>query len=206
MKDTEGLLIVLSAPSGGGKTTLCDRLMAADPNTVRSVSCTTRAPRVGEAGGKSYDFLSRDEFEQRVQRGEFLEHALVHGEYYGTLRKTVNDLLAAGHDVVLTIDVQGAEIVRKIAATDPRLPRALVQIFLMPPSIQLLEQRLRKRGTDSDAVIQRRLAEARHEIEHWEKYDYVIVTGPIDRDYEQLSHILRAERMRTKRLQFREIH
>lgn len=206
MSTTEGLLIVLSSPSGGGKTTLCERLMAADPNAVRSVSCATRAPRGGEVDGKSYIFLSREEFEKRIAREEFLEYALIYGEYYGTLKQTVNDLLAAGHDVVLTIDVQGTEIVRRIAANDARLSRALVQVFLMPPSMQLLEKRLRMRGTDSEEEIERRLAEAHREVAEWNKYDYVIVTGPIEEDYKQLNHILLAERMRTKRLNFPEIN
>ncbi len=204
MTNKEGLLIVLSAPSGGGKTTLCERLMAADPNVVRSVSCTTRAPRAGEVDGQSYIFLSREEFEKRAARDEFLEYARVHGNYYGTLEKAVEDLLAKGRDVVLTIDVQGAEIVRKIAAKEACIDQALVEVFLMPPSVEVLEKRLRGRNTDDDATIARRLNEAKREMAHWNKYDYVIVSGTPEEDYRRLAAILDAERLRTTRSGFPE--
>jgi guanylate kinase len=205
MTNKEGLLIVLSAPSGGGKTTLCERLMAADPNVVRSVSCTTRAPRAGEVDGQSYVFLSREDFEKRIARDEFLEYAQVHGNYYGTLEKTVEDLLAKGRDVVLTIDVQGAGIVRKIAAKEAQIARALVEVFLMPPSVAVLEKRLRNRNTDDDATIARRLDEAKREMAHWNKYDYVIVSGTPEEDYRRLAAILEAERLRTTRSSFPEV-
>lgn len=203
MKPKEGLLILLSSPSGGGKTTLCNRLMEADPNVVRSVSCTTRPPRGNETEGHDYYFLAREDFENRITRGEFLEHAQVHGHYYGTLRKTVEELLAAGRDALLNIDVQGAAIVCKLAKADPRLRRALVSVFLMPPSLQLLEQRLQKRGTDDNATIARRLSEAQREMAHWREYDYVIVTGPIEDDYRQMRAIVDAERCRSARLSFK---
>ena len=203
MKPKEGLLIVLSSPSGGGKTTLCNRLMEADPNVVRSVSCTTRPPRGNEVEGRDYYFLARNDFEDRIARGEFLEHAQVHGHYYGTLRKTVEELLAAGRDVLLNIDVQGAAIVCKLAKADLRLSRLLLSVFLMPPSLQLLEQRLRKRGTDDEATIARRLAEAKREMAHWREYDYVIVTGPIEEDYRRMRAIMDAERCRSARLRFK---
>ena len=204
MRVKEGLLIVLSSPSGGGKTTACEQLMAADPNVARSVSCTTRPPRAGEVDGKHYYFLMREEFEKRLARDEFLEHAQVHGQYYGTLRTTVEDLLAAGRDVILTIDVQGAAQVRKLATGDARLSRALVTVFLMPPSLELLEQRLRKRGTDTDENITRRLTEARREMAQWRVYDYVVVTGTIKEDYQNIRTILEAERFRSVRVQFPE--
>ncbi|MBI5687664.1 MAG: guanylate kinase [Verrucomicrobia bacterium] len=203
MKPKEGLLIVLSSPSGGGKTTLCNRLMEADGNVVRSISCTTRPPRGAEQEGRDYYFLTRDDFEKRVAHGEFLEHAQVHGHYYGTLRKTVEELLATGRDALLNIDVQGAAIVCKLAKADPRLRRALVSVFLMPPSLQLLEQRLRKRGTDTEATIARRLAEARREMACWREYDYVIVSGSIEEDYRRMQAILNAERCRTSRQSFK---
>lgn len=202
MKPKEGLLLVLSSPSGGGKTTLCNRLTAADANVMRSVSCTTRPPRGAEVEGRDYYFLDRADFEKRVARGEFLEHAQVHGHYYGTLKKTVEDLLAAGRDALLNIDVQGAAIVCHLAKADPQLRRALVSVFLMPPSLQLLEQRLRRRGTDDQATIQRRLAEARREMTHWREYDYVIVSGAIEEDYQQMQAIVDAERRRSQRLSF----
>ena len=202
MKPKEGLLLVLSSPSGGGKTTLCNRLTLADANVVRSISCTTRPPRGAEAEGRDYYFLDRDNFEKRVARGEFLEHAQVHGHYYGTLKKTVEELLAAGRDALLNIDVQGAATVCQLAKADPRLRRALVSVFLMPPSLQVLEQRLRRRGTDDEATIQRRLAEAKREMARWRGYDYVIVTGPIEEDYRQMQAIVNAERRRSQRLSF----
>ncbi|MCX6898388.1 MAG: guanylate kinase [Verrucomicrobia bacterium] len=196
-------MILLSSPSGGGKTTLCNRLMEADPNVVRSVSCTTRPPRGNETEGRDYYFLAREDFENRIARGEFLEHAQVHGHYYGTLRKTVEELLAAGRDVLLNIDVQGAAIICKLAKADPRLSRLLLSVFLMPPSLQLLEQRLRKRGTDDEGTIARRLAEAKREMAHWHEYDYVIVTGPIEGDYRRMRAIMDAERCRLARLSFK---
>jgi len=202
MKPKEGLLIVLSSPSGGGKTTLCNRLMEADRNVVRSISCTTRPPRGAEQEGHDYYFLTRDDFEKRVACGEFLEHAQVHGHYYGTLKKTVEELLAEGRDALLNIDVQGAAIVCNLAKADPRLRRALVSVFLMPPSLQILEQRLRKRGTDDEATIARRLAEAQREMAQWRGYDYVIVSGTIEEDYRRMQAILDAERSRTTRLSF----
>jgi guanylate kinase len=202
MKPKEGLLIVLSSPSGGGKTTLCNRLMDADRNVVRSVSCTTRPPRGAEQEGRDYYFLTRKDFEQRVARGEFLEHAQVHGHYYGTLKNTVEELLAAGRDALLNIDVQGAAIVCNLAKADSRLRRALVSVFLMPPSLQILEQRLRKRGTDDETTIARRLAEAKREMAQWRGYDYVIVSDTIEEDYRRTQAILNAERSRTTRLSF----
>jgi len=202
MKSKEGLLVVLSSPSGGGKTTLCNRLTEADTNVVRSISCTTRPPRSAEVKDRDYHFLTPDDFEKRVARGEFLEHAQVHGHYYGTLRKTVEDLLAAGRDALLNIDVQGAATVCKLAKADPRLCRALVSVFLMPSSLQLLEQRLRRRGTDDEATIARRLAEARREMARWREYDYVIETGSMEEDYRRMQAILDAERSRSGRLNF----
>lgn len=202
MKSKEGLLVVLSSPSGGGKTTLCNRLTEADTNVVRSISCTTRPPRSAEVKDRDYYFLTPDDFEKRVARGEFLEHAQVHGHYYGTLRKTVEDLLAAGRDALLNIDVQGAATVCKLAKADPCLCRALVSVFLMPSSLQLLEQRLRRRGTDDEATIARRLAEARHEMARWREYDYVIETGSMEEDYRRMQAILDAERSRSGRLNF----
>jgi len=180
-------------------------LMAADPNVLRSVSCTTRPPRRGEADGEHYHFLAREEFEKRLARDEFLEWAQVHGQYYGTLRKTVEDLLAAGRDVVLTIDVQGAAQVRKLAAGDARLSRALVTIFLMPPSLKVLEQRLKQRGTDAHESIARRLAEAKREMAQWRAYDYVVVTGTIKEDHRNIRTIMEAERFRSTRAQFPEV-
>ncbi len=202
MKSKEGLLVVLSSPSGGGKTTLCNRLTEADKNVVRSISCTTRPPRTAEVNDRDYHFLTPGDFETRVARGEFLEHAQVHGHYYGTLKKSVEDLLVAGRDALLNIDVQGAATVCKLAKADPCLRRALVSVFLMPASLQQLEQRLRRRGTDNEETILRRLAEARREMARWRDYDYVIETGSMDEDYRRMQAIVDAERCRSGRLNF----
>src|SRR5262245_5208089 len=140
------LLIVLSAPSGGGKTTLGQQLLAARPDLARAVTCTTRAPRPGEKDGVDYYFYDPARFAKTVEAGLFLEHATVFGNSYGTLRSEVLDKLRAGMDVILTIDVQGAETIRDRAASDPELKRALVTVFLAPTSLSVLEERLHKRG------------------------------------------------------------
>ena len=195
-----GLIIVVSAPSGGGKSSLCQRLLNWSPNLVYSVSCTTRPPRGGEQHGQDYFFLSRDEFEQRVKAGDFLEYALYNGNYYGTPRPFVEEQLAAGRDVLLDIEVEGAEVVAKcVRGVDFPYPDALLMIFLMPPSLELLETRLRRRGTDSDETIRKRLALAQQEMEHWREYDYVIVSGRLDDDFEQGKSIIIAEKCRAAR-------
>jgi len=197
-----GLIIVVSAPSGGGKSSLCQRLLNWSPNLVYSVSCTTRAPRGGEQNGHDYFFLTTDEFEKRIAAGEFLEYAKYNGNYYGTPRKFVEEQLDAGRDILLDIEVQGAGQVLKsvrggqaAAFTD-----SLVTIFLMPPSLELLEKRLRRRGTDSEEVIRKRLALAEQELAHWPEYDYVIVSGKLDDDFEQGKAIVIAEKCRTARV------
>jgi guanylate kinase len=195
-----GLIIVVSAPSGGGKSSLCQRLLNWSPNTVYSVSCTTRAPRGGELNGHDYFFLSTEEFESKIVAGEFLEYAKYNNHYYGTPRGFVEEQLAAGCDVLLDIEVQGArEVARCVRGGNFAYPDALVTIFLMPPSMELLETRLRRRGTDSDETIRRRLALAQQEMTHWSEYDYVIVSGRLDDDFEQGKAIVIAEKCRTTR-------
>lgn len=193
------LLIVISAPSGAGKTTLCEGLLGALPNLRRAVTCTTRAPRSGERAGVDYHFLEAAEFARRVKAGEFLEHARVYGNDYGTLRAEVTDHLAAGCDVLLAIDVQGAASVRERAVADTVLGRALVEVFVMPPSLAELEERLRSRGTEDAAIIERRLAAARQEISQWPRYDYVLVSRTREDDLRRLRAIVEAERMRRSR-------
>src|SRR6266852_8588096 len=149
------LLIVLSAPSGGGKTTLCQQLLAARRDMTRAITCTTRAPRPGEQEGVDYYFLDATMFLKRVQAGNFLEHATVYGHSYGTLKGEVLGKLRQGKDVLLNVDVQGAATIRQRAEEDPELKRALVSVFLTPPSLEVLEERLKKRGTDSAAIIQK---------------------------------------------------
>src|ERR1041385_1965678 len=164
MATTNPLLILLSAPSGGGKTTLCQHLLAARPDMARAITCTTRDPRTGEKDGVDYYFLDAGSFLRRVQAGNFLEHATVYGQSYGTLKSEVLGKLRQGKDVLLNVDVQGAAAIRARAEEDPELKRALVSVFLTPPSLTMLEARLKKRATDSAANIQKRLSVARQEI------------------------------------------
>src|SRR5215471_21047040 len=161
---TSPLLVIISAPSGGGKTTVCQQLLAARPGMTRAVTCTTRPPRPGERDGVDYYFLDAESFLKRVQAGNFLEHATVYGNSYGILKSEVLSKLRQGKDVVLSVDVQGAATIRQQASEDPELKRALISVFLTPPSLALLEERLKKRGTDSAATIQKRLGVARQEI------------------------------------------
>ena len=195
-----GLIILISAPSGAGKSSLCQRLLNWLPNLGYSVSCTTRPPRGGEQDGQDYFFLSPQEFERRVAAGELLESAQYNGYSYGTPRGFVEEQLAAGRDVLLDIEVQGmAQVVRRVRGGGFAYPDALVTIFLMPPSIELLEGRLRRRGTDSDENIRRRLALARQEMAHWREYDYVVVSGALDDDFERGKAIVIAEKCRASR-------
>ena len=195
------LLILISAPSGGGKTTLCQQLLAARPGMMRAVTCTTRQPRGGEQDGVDYYFLNADSFLKRVQAGNFLEHATVYGNSYGTLKSEVLGKLRQGNDVLLNVDVQGAATIREKAQDDPELRAALVTVFLTPPSLSVLEERLRKRGTDSSAVIQKRLSVARQEIAQWKHFDYLLLSGSIAEDLRRMLAIIEAEQMRTVRLQ-----
>lgn len=201
MKSEVPLLILISAPSGGGKTTLCQELLAARADVTRAITCTTRDPRPGEKDGVDYYFLDAGSFLKRVQAGNFLEHATVYGNSYGTLKSEVLGKLRQGKNVLLNIDVQGAAAVRASAETDPELKRALVTVFLTPPSLPMLEVRLRKRGTDSTAVIQKRLSVARQEIAQWKNFDYLIISDTIKADLRRMLAIVDAEAMRSERAQ-----
>ncbi|MCX8091450.1 MAG: guanylate kinase [Verrucomicrobiae bacterium] len=194
------LLIVISAPSGGGKTTLCQGLLAARPGVTRAVTCTTRPPRPGETDGVDYYFLDAASFLKRLQAGNFLEHATVYGHSYGTLKSEVLGKLRAGMDVLLNVDVQGAATIRARAQEDPELKRALVSVFLTPPTAAVLEERLRRRGTDSPAVIQKRLSVARQEVAQWRHFDYLIISRSKDEDLQRMLAIIDAEKLRTHRL------
>jgi len=195
------LLVVISAPSGGGKTTLCQQLLAARPEMTRAVTCTTRPPRKGEQDGVDYYFLEAGAFLKRVQAGHFLEHATVYGHSYGTLKAEVLDKLRQGRDVLLNVDVQGAATIRQKAQEDTELRRALVSVFLTPPTMEMVEGRLRKRGTDAEAVIQKRLGVARQEIAQWKNFDYLLLSSTIPEDVRRMLAILEAEKLRSVRAQ-----
>lgn len=198
---SKSLLILVSAPSGGGKTTLCDLLLQTLPTITRAVTSTTRAPRPGEEHGKDYYFFTPEEFQRRVADGEFVEHATVFGRSYGVLRSELLAKLRSGHDVLLNIDVQGAETIRERAAADPELSRALVSIFLTPASITELEARLRRRNSDSEPEIQKRLATARQELSHWNHFDYLVISTSKEEDLRRALAIVDAEKMRGTRSQ-----
>jgi guanylate kinase len=195
------LLVLISAPSGGGKTTLCQQLLAARPDMARAITCTTRQPREGERDGLDYHFLDAASFLKRVQAGNFLEHATVYGHSYGTLKSEVLGKLRQGKDVLLNVDVQGAATIRSVAQEDPELRWALFTVFLTPPSLSVLEARLRKRGTDNAPVIQKRLSVARQEIGQWKHFDYLLISGTIEEDLRRMLTIVEAEKMRTIRVQ-----
>ena len=192
-----GILFVISAPSGGGKSTLLKRLKPED-GFVYSISCTTRPPRVGELDGREYFFLSPEEFERRVNAGDFLEHARVHGNRYGTLRETVMDSLVAGHDVLMDVDIQGAAAIRHFS--DAEIHSSLVDIFLMPPSFAELRRRLTQRATDSAEQIDLRLRTAINEMAEWRSYRFTILSGSAEEDETNFRAIVHAERMRSHRM------
>jgi guanylate kinase len=187
-------LFIISAPSGSGKSTLVSSLLARDPQLRFSVSYTTRTARGNEKPGESYIYISPQEFEERVQRGEFLEHAQVFGNYYGTNRKVLEQARREGKDLMLDIDVQGARQLKQ------RIPEA-VSIFVLAPSRDILEQRLRMRSEDSEGVIQRRLRDAAEEIRNYAEYDYVVVNHQLEESIETLMAIIKAERVRRVRME-----
>ena len=194
------LLVLISAPSGGGKTTLCQQLLAARPEMARAITCTTRAARPGEQDGVDYYFLDAASFLRRVQAGNFLEHATVYGHRYGTLKSEVLGKLRQARDVLLNVDVQGAATILERAREDAELGRALVSVFLTPPSMAILEERLRRRGTDAPEVIQQRLSLARQEIAQWKHFDYLILSASISEDLRRMLAIVEAEKLRSARL------
>ena len=185
-------LFIISSPSGGGKTSLVKALLEAEPGVRLSVSHTTRPPRPGEVDGRAYHFVTPPAFERLLEAGEFLESAVIYGNRYGTSQKWIERELAAGHDVLLEIDWQGAQQVR-------RLMRQVVSIFILPPSLEVLEARLKGRGQDSPEAVARRLAAARDEIGHVSEYDYAIINEVFDRAALDLRSVIRAERLRTAR-------
>ena len=188
-----GLMLVLSSPSGAGKTTLSRRLLDADPGVELSVSVTTRKQRPGEVEGRDYHFIDAARFEAMIKRGELLEWAHVFGHRYGTPRAPVEAALVRGHDVLFDIDWQGTQQLREKADHD------LVSVFVLPPSMRDLERRLRRRAQDSDDVIRTRMATAAEEMSHWAEYDYVVINTDIDRAFAEVQTILAAERLKRER-------
>ena len=188
---------MVSAPSGAGKTTLIEKLRRT-PNLFYSVSCTTRAPRAGEIEGEDYQFLSETDFRGRVETGDFLEHAQVHGDYYGTLREPVLTNLKNGVDVLIDIDTQGAATIRD--CDDSLIQRALADVFIMPPDLDELRRRLMKRGTETPVQIDARIAAATPEMESWRLYRYTIISGSVEEDLQKFQHIMSAESYLSRRL------
>lgn len=192
-QNRRGLMIVLSSPSGAGKTTLTRKLLANDAHMTMSVSATTRPPRPGEKEGVDYYFLSKPQFSKMVSEQEFLEHAKVFDNYYGTPRAPVEAALSDGQDVIFDIDWQGAQQLAEAAADD------LVKIFILPPNMLELEKRLKTRAQDSDTVIAKRMSKSEAEISHWAEYDYVIVNENVETALDELRSIISAERQRRRR-------
>ncbi|RYD19653.1 MAG: guanylate kinase [Verrucomicrobiaceae bacterium] len=197
MSARTGILLVVSGPSGSGKTTLC-RQLADSGEAHYSISCTTRSPRPGEVNGKDYHFLTREDFQQRIGAGDFLEHAEVHGNLYGTLKSEVSAYLRDGTDVVMDIDVQGAAQVR--ACDDGEIRKAFVDLFVMPPSEEELHNRLAGRGTDSAEVIAVRMTNALEEMAHWRLYGHLLHSSTRTEDYARFQSLVTSERMRVSRL------
>jgi len=188
-----GILLVLSSPSGAGKTTIARGLAAAEPAAKISISVTTRPPRAGEVDGRHYHFIAEPRFAEMVAAGELLEHATVFGHSYGTPRAPVMEAIAAGSDIISDIDWQGTQQLAEKVRQD------LVAVFILPPSLRALEERLRQRAQDSDAVVASRMAKSADEMSHWAEYDYVILNRDLDESVRQVRSILIAERARRER-------
>lgn len=188
-----GLMLVLSSPSGAGKTTISRMLLERDPALSMSVSSTTRPIRPGEEDGRDYHFVDPTEFNLMINRQEFLEHAKVFGNYYGTPRSAVEGALAGGSDVIFDIDWQGAQQLSQVAGGD------LVRVFILPPSTEELDRRLHTRAQDSDEVVASRMAKAADEMSHWAEYDFIVINEDVEKSVAQVQAILTAERSRRKR-------
>jgi guanylate kinase len=188
-----GLMLVLSSPSGAGKTTLSRKLLEIEPTMELSVSVTTRPPRPGEVDGRDYRFIDQTRFDRMAKNNELLEWAEVFGNFYGTPQAPVEAAMAAGRDIVFDIDWQGTQQLRQSARAD------MASIFVLPPSIRELERRLRIRAQDDESVIRRRMAKAADELSHWPEYDYVVVNDDLDRAFADVRTILAAERLKRER-------
>lgn len=192
----DSLVLVVSAPSGAGKSTLCNRLIEKFPGMTYSVSCTTRAPRGEEKNHEHYHFLSREDFFSKIDRGEFLEYAEVHGNFYGTLKSTVRESLRKGRDLIMDIDVQGAAQIRAACRSLPEddlIRRGFVDIFIAPPSMDELHRRLCGRATDAEEVIEKRMQNAAQEMKERETYEHLVINDQLDFALENLVNIIHAE-------------
>ena len=188
-----GLMLVLSSPSGAGKTSLAHQLIKDDSNISLSISMTTRPARPREKEGEDYFFVNKNKFQTAIEEGALLEWAEVFGNLYGTPRQAVEDRLKEGRDVLFDIDWQGTQALHETAGSD------LVRVFILPPSVAALEERLRRRGQDDNAVVQKRMADAANQISHWAEYDYVIINETLEASLNELKNILTAERLKRER-------
>ena len=194
----KGQTFSIVGPSGSGKTTLCESMLMEESNLSRAVTSTTRKPRRGEKDRIDYHFFDHATFEEKIEAGEFYEYARVHDNLYGTLKSDVQEKLTAGRDMLLVIDVQGANSLRKKAITDELLKSRLITVFILPSSIKELEKRLRERATEEDDEIRRRLAVATEEMKQFTRYDYCLKSSSRKEDFENLRTIYRAEKMRNR--------
>tara|TARA_A100001015_G_scaffold50399_1_gene55570 strand:+ start:78 stop:725 length:648 start_codon:yes stop_codon:yes gene_type:complete len=194
----KGRLLIVSGPAGSGKTTVCNRLLEVSPKLERVITATTRAPRGDEQDGLDYYFLNAADFEERIGRDAFYEYARVHGNHYGTLKSEVQEKLLSGMDLLLNIDVQGAASFRQTADQDPLLKGRIATVFIMPPSREELEKRLRGRGTDTEDEVRRRLHVAEEEMKQAQLYDYILMSADKDADFHQLLAIYQSEGKRDR--------
>lgn len=193
------LLFIISGPAGSGKTTLCDAMLKTlSPQVRRVITATTRAPREGETHGKDYYFFSPEAFQEGIKKGSFYEYANVHDNLYGTLKAEIQQKLSENLDLLINIDVQGAETLRKSAQEDPLLKDRVVSVFIMPESIDQIQQRLQKRNQDSEETIKKRLQIAEQEVTHWQKYNYCIPSGNEEEDFACLMSLYAAEKLRVR--------
>jgi len=192
LPSSSGLLLVVSGPAGSGKTTVCEEMLKHYPSLSRVITSTSREPRPGEVDGQDYYFFPPDEFERMIERGEFYEHALVHGRYYGSLKREIHEKLDGGNDLLLNVDVQGAAAFRRAANESPELQGRVVTVFIQITPEQIRE-RLAKRGSEDDAEIERRIRTAQAELEEAPHYDHVIISGTKEEDFERLAVRYEAE-------------
>ena len=194
-----GVILVVSGPSGAGKSTICKKVIKKN-NLYFSVSCTTRKPRTGEIDGKDYYFIEEDKFKEKIKNNNFIEYANVHGNYYGTLRDEVIEMVVSGKNVLLDIDVQGALRIKKTAAQDSLLKKCVEYIFIAPPSFGELEKRLRGRNTETEEAILKRLKNANQELSHCLEYEYLVINEEVSRAVEDMNSILTALSNKTQRI------